>query len=274
MELLVVISIIAVLLAILMPSLQKARDQAAKAVCKSNSKNVGLGFELYSMENNGYLVPARYNNFVTAPASWDSLLSVQFGAKKKENFKVYLKCPADNKKRVAPPPTWGGGVYKDLTGTAQLARSYQPNYALQNWPWADPFGAKNPKLGDNSGRATKKIQVKNPSRVLYIIECWIGGNDDNYQYIADLTDYGNIQGTNFYCDSSSPPCVKGWRNYKNTFAKVGDQHRDGGDWMWVDGHISWHGFVPKAEPTKYPWTAFRDGASYPTSWNWMGYDPR
>jgi prepilin-type N-terminal cleavage/methylation domain-containing protein len=46
-ELLVVISIIALLLSILMPSLSKARDQARDVVCKSNLKQWGLYFNLY-----------------------------------------------------------------------------------------------------------------------------------------------------------------------------------------------------------------------------------
>ncbi|OHB58870.1 MAG: hypothetical protein A2Y12_00445 [Planctomycetes bacterium GWF2_42_9] len=52
-ELLVVISIIAMLLAVLIPSLQKARDQAKMVVCKSNLRQVGLAFVLYAESNNG-----------------------------------------------------------------------------------------------------------------------------------------------------------------------------------------------------------------------------
>jgi prepilin-type N-terminal cleavage/methylation domain-containing protein len=50
-ELLVVISIIAVLLAILMPSLQKARDNGQKAVCGFNLQQLGLGWQLYANDN-------------------------------------------------------------------------------------------------------------------------------------------------------------------------------------------------------------------------------
>lgn len=53
-ELLVVISIIALLLAILMPSLQKAREQARAVVCRSNLKQQYLGHLLYTEDNNGY----------------------------------------------------------------------------------------------------------------------------------------------------------------------------------------------------------------------------
>ena len=45
-ELLVVISIISLLMAILLPALQKARGQAYTAVCMSNVKNMALGIDI------------------------------------------------------------------------------------------------------------------------------------------------------------------------------------------------------------------------------------
>jgi len=49
-ELLVVISIIALLLSILLPSLNKARESASKTVCKSNIKQIGVGIYMYFSE--------------------------------------------------------------------------------------------------------------------------------------------------------------------------------------------------------------------------------
>ena len=46
-ELLVVIAIIALLLAILMPALQKVRKQAQEIVCRSNMKQYGLAMRMY-----------------------------------------------------------------------------------------------------------------------------------------------------------------------------------------------------------------------------------
>ncbi|MEN6384503.1 MAG: type II secretion system protein [Phycisphaerales bacterium] len=50
-ELLVVISIIAILLAVLMPAMRKAQEQARFIVCKSNFKNYGLAFAMYLQAN-------------------------------------------------------------------------------------------------------------------------------------------------------------------------------------------------------------------------------
>ena len=54
-ELLVVIAVIALLLAILMPSLQKAKKMAQATVCQSNVKQWGLVFQFYADDNEGKL---------------------------------------------------------------------------------------------------------------------------------------------------------------------------------------------------------------------------
>jgi prepilin-type N-terminal cleavage/methylation domain-containing protein/prepilin-type processing-associated H-X9-DG protein len=53
-ELLVVVAIIAILAAMLLPVLSRARAQAAKAVCQGNLKQVGLGLNLYGDEYEDY----------------------------------------------------------------------------------------------------------------------------------------------------------------------------------------------------------------------------
>jgi prepilin-type N-terminal cleavage/methylation domain-containing protein len=55
-ELLVVISIIAVLLAILMPSLSKAREQARRTVCASNLKQWSLALGMYVLNYNNVVM--------------------------------------------------------------------------------------------------------------------------------------------------------------------------------------------------------------------------
>ena len=57
-ELLVVISIIALLIAILLPSLRKARDQAKAVVCQTNLHAVGQGMHSYATDYDAY--PASY----------------------------------------------------------------------------------------------------------------------------------------------------------------------------------------------------------------------
>jgi prepilin-type N-terminal cleavage/methylation domain-containing protein/prepilin-type processing-associated H-X9-DG protein len=50
-ELLVVIAILAIMMAILLPALNKARENGQRAVCKSNLKNYALAIFIYTTEN-------------------------------------------------------------------------------------------------------------------------------------------------------------------------------------------------------------------------------
>jgi prepilin-type N-terminal cleavage/methylation domain-containing protein/prepilin-type processing-associated H-X9-DG protein len=55
-ELLVVIAIIAVLMGILMPSLQRAREQGKRAVCLNGLRQLGLAWIMYADENDDRIV--------------------------------------------------------------------------------------------------------------------------------------------------------------------------------------------------------------------------
>ena len=57
-ELLVVVAIIAVLIALLLPALGKARDVAMRAVCQSNLRQWYLAALTYATDNEGFLPPA------------------------------------------------------------------------------------------------------------------------------------------------------------------------------------------------------------------------
>lgn len=56
-ELLVVIGIISILAAILFPVFARTRENARRASCSSNLKQIGLGWQMYAQDHDGLLVP-------------------------------------------------------------------------------------------------------------------------------------------------------------------------------------------------------------------------
>lgn len=60
-ELLVVVAIIALLIAILMPALGRARESARRAMCSSNLKQVATALNVYATENGDKFCQIKYN---------------------------------------------------------------------------------------------------------------------------------------------------------------------------------------------------------------------
>src|SRR5689334_6982714 len=74
-ELLVVIAIIAILAAILFPVFGRARENARKASCMSNLKQIGLGFMQYAQDYDGW-TPGTSIQLATSSnvVSWPSVI--------------------------------------------------------------------------------------------------------------------------------------------------------------------------------------------------------
>lgn len=101
MELLVVVTIIVLLAAMLMPALQRAREQARKTVCINNLKQIGLAFCMYAQDWREYFPVGRYAwsaNYTGYP--WDYTL---YKGGHLSNYHI-LKCPSDKRGNTSVDP--------------------------------------------------------------------------------------------------------------------------------------------------------------------------
>ena len=73
LELLIVVAIIAILAALLLPALSKARDKAKGSSCMSQLRQIGLGFTMFAQEHNDCLPNQNSANGRYAPGTaWAS----------------------------------------------------------------------------------------------------------------------------------------------------------------------------------------------------------
>lgn len=82
-ELLVVIAIISLLVSVLMPSLQQAREHARTIVCLNNHRSIGYGVAMYTAESNDWIPsagvhptstmgrPSRFMQHIIGLAPWE-----------------------------------------------------------------------------------------------------------------------------------------------------------------------------------------------------------
>lgn len=78
-ELLVVIAIIAILAALLLPALAKAKLSAKKVICINNLRQLGLGVQMYGNDNQDALVYANYGTPFSGNSYWSGWLYTPTG---------------------------------------------------------------------------------------------------------------------------------------------------------------------------------------------------
>ena len=114
-ELLVVIAIIALLMAILMPALNRVRGQAQKISCQARLKQWGLIFKLYTDDHDGF-----FNNRDVSGGLWMDAMQYYY----KDNDKMLL-CPTATRLMLSSAD-WG-------TFKAASLNDHIFSYGINSW---------------------------------------------------------------------------------------------------------------------------------------------
>ena len=137
-ELLIVVAIIAILAALLLPALGKAREQSKRAACASNLRQIALGFNLYADEDGGRFPVSNYRyglgNLDNIPGDLARSLA-RYGIPD-DKYKVW-KCPS-----MGAPPGYSGAswfglhyaIQTDLKGSSPYRGTLSPTKT------SDPMG--------------------------------------------------------------------------------------------------------------------------------------
>jgi prepilin-type N-terminal cleavage/methylation domain-containing protein/prepilin-type processing-associated H-X9-DG protein len=181
-ELLVVIAIIAILAAILFPVFARARENARRASCQSNLKQIGLGIMQYTQDYDEKMPECTANQTSTTMTLWDRIDPYTKSAQ------IY-KCPSDTATHA-----YGG------LSSSGAATVWDPSYGY-NYVYL-MVGSD----GDNSGVSLAAIQ--SISQTVMMTDADGTRKDYIYapQYKASDTPYGGFRdrhldgGNVLWCD--------------------------------------------------------------------------
>ncbi|MGB2809486.1 MAG: prepilin-type N-terminal cleavage/methylation domain-containing protein, partial [Sedimentisphaerales bacterium] len=191
-ELLVVIAIIALLLALLMPALERARAHARRAVCTANLRDLAIAWIIYADDNDGKIVNGQPNDnprqtggpppakvYVEIPWALEMVIDPATGDPDEQTLTKY-----DHEKTIKDGALWPNNqnvkAYRCPGGKAKHLRTYSIVCSLN--------GDRSPV--STLGSAGSMLCVKNRSlvrrphdRIVSVCEGWVNNLSYRVGYI-------------------------------------------------------------------------------------------
>ncbi|MFC1652093.1 type II secretion system protein [Planctomycetota bacterium] len=169
-ELLVVIAIIAILMSILLPALNRAREQGRRAVCLNHLKGFGLAWIMYSDENNDAIVPAQA--YSATDIAWVQAVAEPYRTTPQE-APVELQLDAIEN-GLLYPYVKATKAYRCPVARKEEKRTYSISVAMNGWA-----GIENVAGMEGSSVIKKRSRIQRPTdRIVFL---------DDYAWNHDAT---------------------------------------------------------------------------------------
>lgn len=240
-ELLVVIAIIALLLAVIMPSLQKAKEMGRMVVCLSNHKNLVAAWKAYSSDNDGKLVnghtlrggnledgndhwvepPVRFSGGKSFYAGGDentpTELEHELNGIRAGTLFPYLKnvdvyrCLSDRRSKLSPPIAIGSS-FRTYSITAQMNGEGARDGDVRDYFYENTIGVT--RESQITSSATRFVFIDDFDSRSYNMGSWIFGyRDDGTHVLGDPISVWHFKKCNFsYADGHAESYV--WKDQR------------------------------------------------------------
>ena len=229
-ELLVVVSIISLLVSILLPALNKAREQARRSVCANNVRQIGISLIMYATENEDWM-PLHTNQPWLHDISYlTSDYIIKTGGDKNTFY-----CPSDLRHRSPDDPRFWqftqwymGDEGPEPTDLNLRAESYRVTGYFFLMDTVD--GRPDPPL---SPEGTPQKQW---------IRKWTCRFPSEQELVTDTTYSDRPERDGNFVDVPGSAQQIRWGLLDNTNHLRGSSRPAGGNILFVDGNVSWRDF--------------------------------
>jgi len=252
-ELLVVIGIIALLISILLPSLNAARRQAERINCAANLRSVGQAYNIYAAEYKGFYPPLQYwhwpngnwGNPVSGPYRAPDGPAIPYNLGIVNDIRIYF-CPSAEENGLGNERTYR--VEKDLWETAKRENTWVEFTAPASGPgagrrdlntgyafftyWQHHWGQGDPR------RRLVASSTKDKANTVIAMD-WMSRRDWFERWIAHP-----LQGARKRVGTTADPGHMADPTPDQTVLF------EGGNILYNDGHVDWKRY----DQVKFRWT--------------------